>query len=312
MMFMVSGIILAAVLVFAIGSVARAVRYARYPIHLRWELYPVPHEDPRRVQHGGSYFEEVNWWTKPTRFNLLGEVRFMVPEMLFLRGLWEFNRAMWVRSFPFHFGLYLLIATIGLVGVTAVLDLIAPGMVAGALGMALHWLYTLTGFSGVIWAILGAAALLIRRLTAEDLKTYTTTGDILNLCWFIAAFGCLLAGFLWRGQGSPSTVGLVQAVFTFDTSIRIPSLLAAGLVLSALLVAYIPFTHMSHFIGKYFTYHSVRWNDQPLRPGDRMEKKLAEYLTYKPTWAARHVGADGTKTWAEVATTNPAEKGKKK
>jgi len=69
---------------------------------------------------------------------------------------------------------------------------------------------------------------------------------------------------------------------------------------------------MSHFIGKYFTYHSVRWSDQPLRQGDRMEKKLAEYLTYKPTWAARHVGADGTRTWAQVATTNPAEGGKKK
>jgi nitrate reductase gamma subunit len=312
MTFMVSGVVLAAALVFAIGSVARAVRYARYPIHLRWELYPVPHEDPRRVQHGGSYFEEVDWWTKPTRFNLLGEVRFMVPEMLFLKGLWEFNRALWARSFPFHFGLYLLIATIGLVGVTAVFDLIAPGVVAGALGMGLHWLYTLTGFSGVILAILGAAALLLRRLTAEDLKTYTTAGDIFNLCAFIVALGLLLAGFLFKGPDSPGTVALVQAILTFDASVRIPGLLTVGLVLSALLAAYIPFTHMSHFIGKYFTYHSVRWNDQPLRPGDRMEKKLAEYLTYKPTWAARHVGADGTRTWAEVATTNPAEKGKKK
>jgi hypothetical protein len=67
---------------------------------------------------------------------------------------------------------------------------------------------------------------------------------------------------------------------------------------------------MSHFIGKYFTYHSVRWNDRALRPGDRLERKLAEYLAYKPTWAAGHVGADGRRTWAEVATTNPAEGGK--
>jgi nitrate reductase gamma subunit len=312
MMFMVFGIILVAVLVFAIGSVARAIRYARYPIHLRWELYPVPHEDPERVKHGGSYFEEGNWWTKPTRFNLLGEVRFMVPEMLFLKGLWEFNRAMWLRSFPFHFGLYLLIATIGLTGMTAVLDLIAPGVVAGALGLGLHWLYTITGLAGMILAICGAVALLLRRLTAEDLKPYTTAGDIFNLCAFIVALGLLFAGFLFKGSEFPSTVGLVQAILTFDGSVRIPGLLAVGLILSALLTAYIPFTHMSHFIGKYFTYHSVRWNDRPLRPGDRMEKKLAEYLTYKPTWAARHVGADGTRTWAQVATTNPAEGGKKK
>ncbi len=312
MMAIVYVVILGALLVFVLGSVARAIRYARYPIHLRWELYPVPHEDPVRVKHGGSYFEEGNWWTKPPRFNLLGEVRFMVPEMLFLKGLWEFNRAMWLRSFPFHFGLYLLIATIGLVGVTAVLDLIGPGVVAGALGLGLHWLYTVTGFAGVVLAICGAVALLLRRLTAEDLKTYTTAGDIFNLCAFIVALGLLFAGFLLKGSESPSTVALLQAILTFDARVRIPGLLAVGLVLSALLAAYIPFTHMSHFIGKYFTYHSVRWNDHPLRPGDRMEKKLAEYLTYKPTWAARHVGADGTKTWAQVATTNPAEKGKKK
>jgi nitrate reductase gamma subunit len=311
MMFMVSGVIVAAALVFVIGSVARAIWYARHPIHLRWELYPVPHEDPRRVEHGGSYYEEVNWWTRPTRFHLFGEVRFMVPEIFFMKGLWDFNRAMWVRSFPFHFGLYLLIGTIGLVAVTAVLEVAVPGATAGGLGIGLHWLYTVTGVSGAILATCGAAALLHRRLTAEDLKTSTTPGDLLNLCWFLAALGCLLAGYFLRGPDSPSTMALVQAILTFDASVRIPGPLAVGLILSALLLAYIPFTHMSHFIGKFFTYHSVRWNDQPLRPGGRIEKRLAEYLTYKPTWAARHVGADGTKTWAEVATTNPAEAKKK-
>jgi nitrate reductase gamma subunit len=305
-------VILGALLVFAIGSVARAIRYARYPIHLRWELYPVPHEDPRRVGHGGSYFEEGSWWTKPIRFNLAGELRAMVPEMLFLKGLRDFNRAMWRRSFPFHFGLYLLIGTAGPVLVAALLGLLAPAVLLGPLGIGLHWLYTFTGFSGVILALYGAAALLLRRLTAKDLRPYTTPGDILNLCWFLAAFGCLLAGFLLRSPDSSGIVHLVQALLTFDTSVRIPGLLALGLVLSALLAAYIPFTHMSHFIGKYFTYHSIRWDDRPLRSGDRVERKMAEYLTYRPTWAAPHVGADGTRSWAEVATTNPAQKGKTK
>ena len=311
MMFMVSGVIVAAVLLFVIGSFARAIWYARHPIHLRWELYPVPHEDPRHVEHGGSYFEEVNWWTRPTRFNLLGEVRFMAPEIFFMKGLWEFNRVLWRRSFPFHFGLYLLIGTIALVAMAAVLDIVAPGLMAGGLGTGLHWLYTITGFSGAILAICGAAALLYRRLTAEDLKTYTTAGDVFNLCAFIVALGLLLTGLLFKGSDSPSTVSLFRAILTFDARVRIPGLLAVGLVLSALLAAYIPFTHMSHFIGKFFTYHAVRWNDHPLRRGSRLEQRLAEYLTYKPTWAASHVGANGTKTWAEVATTNPAEAKKK-
>jgi len=311
MMLMVSGVTVAAALVFVIGSFARGIWYARHPIHLRWELYPVPHEDPRHAEHGGSYFEEVNWWTRPKRFNLFGEVRFMVPEILFMKGLWDFNRAMWVRSFPFHFGLYLLIGTIGLVAMAAVLEFAAPRVMAGGLGTGLHWLYTVTGVSGAILAIVGAAALLHCRLTSEDLKTSTTPGDLFNLCWFLAAFGCLLGGYLLRGADSPSTVALVQALLTFDAGVKIPGLLAVGLILSALLLAYIPFTHMSHFIGKFFTYHSVRWNDQPLRPGSRIEKRLAEYLTYRPTWAASHIGADGMRTWAEVATTNPAEAKKK-
>ncbi|MGC8763094.1 MAG: hypothetical protein ACP5VN_05590 [Acidobacteriota bacterium] len=78
--------------VFFIATAARAVLYARQPIHLRWELYPVPHEHPERVKHGGSYFEELDWWKKPPSFNLLGELSFMVPEMLFLKALHEFNR----------------------------------------------------------------------------------------------------------------------------------------------------------------------------------------------------------------------------
>jgi nitrate reductase gamma subunit len=303
-------VILGGVLLFIIGSLARAVWYARQPIHLRWELYPVPHEDPRRVEHGGSHFEEVDWWTKPRGRNLLGELRFMVPEMLFMKGLWEFNRALWMRSFPFHFGLYLLIGTGGLVVAAALLDLAVPGVMAGGLGLGLHWIYTITGLSGLILGIAGAAALLHRRLTAEDLRPYTAPGDLFNLCAFIGTLGVLLTGFLIRSPDSAGVVFIVQAILRFDFGARIPGLLAAGLALSALLLAYIPFTHMSHFIGKYFTYHAVRWEDRPSQPGGRIAGKMAEYLTYKPTWAARHVGADGTKTWAEVATTNPAEGGK--
>ncbi len=35
----------------------RARRIAKLPIHLRWELYPVPHEKGRS-HYGGSYMEE--------------------------------------------------------------------------------------------------------------------------------------------------------------------------------------------------------------------------------------------------------------
>ncbi len=297
--------------VFAVATAARAWMYARTPIHLRWELYPVPHEDPEKVKHGGSYFEDKDWWTHKHRYNLAGELRVMVPEMLFLNALREHNRKLWYRSFPFHFGLYMLAGTCGLVLAAALASLASPALVAGPMGTILQWVYTASGVAGMVLALIGALGLLQRRLTDADLKPYTTAGDIFNLLFFVAAFGVLTAGVLLRAPGDPSLVALVRGVLTFDGALQVPGLLTAGIVLCALLAAYIPLTHMAHFVGKYFTYHSVRWNDQVNLRGSTIEAKLAEYLTYRPTWSAAHVGADGTRTWADIATTNPWEGAKK-
>ena len=35
--------------------VAKMVGYLKKPMHLRWEIYPVAHEAPERLKHGGSY-----------------------------------------------------------------------------------------------------------------------------------------------------------------------------------------------------------------------------------------------------------------
>ena len=193
--------------VFAVATAARAWMYARAPIHLRWELYPVPHEDPEKVKHGGSYFEDKDWWTRKRHYNLVGELRVMVPEMLFLNALREFNRKLWYRSFPFHFGLYMLAGTCGLVLIAALAGIFAPGLVAGPWGTVLRWVYTVSGAAGLALALVGAVGLLHRRLTDPDLKTYTTAGDIFNLLFFIVAFGVLAAGILLRSPGDPGAVG---------------------------------------------------------------------------------------------------------
>ena len=292
--------IYAAVLIFLVASVARAIRYARAPLHLRWELYPVPHEDPSLVEHGGSYFENLDWWKQPLHFNLWGELKFMVPEMLFLKGLWEFNRGLWWRSFPFHFGLYLLFGTAALVAGSALLGT-----------AALHPLYTATGLAGAVGVMVGALGLLVHRLTDPNLKNYTAPADVFNLVFFLAVIGLLLAGHFFRPPDFTGALGLARGLLAFDTTVRVPGLLASGLLLGSVLLAYIPLTHMSHFIAKYFTYHSIRWDDAPNRGEAKLAAKIAECLSYRPTWAAAHMGADGTRTWAEIATTNPAAGAKK-
>jgi nitrate reductase gamma subunit len=311
MMSLLYVVIYISALVFLIACVVRAVYYARLPLHLRWELYPVPHEEPERAKHRGSCFESTDWWKKPTLFNLVGELKSMLPEMLFQKGLWEFNRRMWLLSFPFHFGLYLIIGSTALLMATALLTLLTPQFVSGSNGLILHYVYAVGWLAGAALTVAGALALLVRRLTDEELKTYTVPADILNLLFFILTLGCLFSGYLLQRQGAPGALGLARGVLSFDTTLVVPPLLALGLALGALLAAYIPLTHMSHFIAKYFTYHAVRWDDRPSRRGGALERRVAEYLTYRPSWAAPHIGADGVRTWADIAMANPARGVKK-
>jgi nitrate reductase gamma subunit len=303
-------IVYACAAIFAAGCIVRALRFARMPLHLRWELYPVPHEAPERAAHGGSYFEQTDWWKLPREFGFFGEMKVMLAEMIFLKGLWDHHRKLWRRSFPFHFGIYLLVTAVGLIAAGAALNIVIPGAMAGPLGVGLHYASGAAGVLGGVLAIAGALGLLARRLSDPEVRPYTTSGDVFNLLAFVAVVGLLAAGYLTRPP-APSLRQIAQGILTFDTTLQIPGLLAAGLVTAALLAAYIPMTQMSHFIGKYFTYHSIRWDDAPNMRGGAVEKKLQEYLAYRPGWSAPHIAADGNKTWADIATSNPAQQEKK-
>jgi len=260
-------------MVFLAGCIIRAVYYARQPLHLRWEIYPVP--------HGKS-----------------GELKVMIPEILFLKGLWEFNRPMWYVSFPFHFGLYLLTAGIALLCCTAAApDLLLP---------VLHGAYSICAATGVILSLLGALGLLARRTFVRELRQYSSPGDFFNLVFFVATLTLLVAGQMTRPAGSATPLVILRGAATFNLALPLPTVFCTGMAAGALLLAYIPMTHMSHFIAKYFTYHRVRWDERANEPGGSIEKRMAEYLMYRPTWSAPHIGASG-RTWAEVATTSPAK-----
>ena len=303
--------IYAGLLIFLVGCVRRILQYARTPIHLRWELYPVPHEEASRVAHGGSYFETGDWWLKPHHSNRIGELRVMIPEMLFLKGLWEFNRRLWVPSFLFHFGLYLLIGAVVLVALGAGLPLLMPSLAGSSFWIFLAQLYRITAYAGATLSVVGALLLLLRRATDPDLRNYTKPADFFNLLFFIIAFAIVAAGYIVRSPGSAGVGDLARGLLRFDPKVPVSGLFGLGLVLASALVAYIPFTHMAHFIAKYFTYHAVRWDDRSNVRGGSIESAIAQYLTYRPTWSAKHVGADGKKSWAEVATTNPTQEARK-
>jgi hypothetical protein len=67
---------------------------------------------------------------------------------------------------------------------------------------------------------------------------------------------------------------------------------------------------MSHFGGKYFAYHSIRWKDDPNLPGGKEEKVIEELLSRPISWSAPHIKGDGKKTWLDAATEEPEEEAK--
>ena len=292
---------------FAIFVIAVAVKFYQYqtmPLHLRWEIYPVPHEG-HKAHYGGSYFEEPDWFEQPRKVDKVSEVKHMLPEMLLLEAVYKNNRPLWFRTFPFHFGMYNMIAFLVLLNAGAVLQLAGYDIGAGVgrLGMAVHYATVVVGFLGIGLGVLGALSLLERRLMNEDLKDFTRPQDVFNLVFLLAVFVLLLA----VGVTDPTFAGLrnyVQSVITFDLAYTPASpVVMAAVALASLVVAYIPLTHMAHFVVKYFTYHNIRWEDAPNLKGGPFEAKIGEVLQYPVTWSAPHINPTGaSKTWADVAT----------
>jgi nitrate reductase gamma subunit len=153
-------------------------------------------------------------------------------------------------------------------------------------------------------------------MSDPGLKDFTAPADIFNLLFFVAAFGVLFAYVLAEDRTMEKSFAFVYALTTFKTAFfaklgaELGIFFTVAVCLLGLLVAYIPLTHMSHFVGKYFAYHSIRWNDEPNLKGGKHEKGIGEVLNYPVSWAAPHIEGDGKKTWADVATVNPAEEQK--
>ncbi|MBI4863528.1 MAG: respiratory nitrate reductase subunit gamma [Candidatus Riflebacteria bacterium] len=274
---------------FAVAFVHRAWAIASMPVHLRWELAPVPHE-ASKAHYGGSYLEEYEWWTKPREKSLVSEGIYMFKEIVLLRGVWEHNPRMWTFSFPFHFGIYLLVAMAGCA------FLAAWGLpLFGSLARMLAIL-------GYCLGCLGTAGLLYMRLADPKLSAFTTPATCFNLLFLFLVFSTGAYSVFGLADFTGELAKLMKAFFTIDTTVALPAAARIHVVAAAAFLVYLPFTHMLHFLAKYFTYHEIRWNDEPMTAGSAMEAEVKALLSQPVEWAAPHIGADGKKNWVDVAT----------
>jgi len=292
--YLLAGWVWLCLVAFAGGCLLRAFKYATAPVHLRWDLYPVAHEPGR--DHGGSYLEQLEWWTKKREKDHLAEILAMAAEILLLKGVWENNRRLWWASFPFHWGLYLLVGTT--IGLMAVMAGLGSHLVTATL--------TAGGVIGGVLTCLGALALLVMRSTDQKLRLYTTPLDRANLL-VLVLFGGLTVAVAAGFPGMNDVPAGLVSLLSFGGATT-PAVWALQIMVGALFLFYLPLTRMVHFFAKYFTYHQVRWDDQPIEENPKMASRLQAALAFGVDWSADHVGAG--RTWGEVATTIPgSEKG---
>lgn len=290
---------LACVAVAILAIIGKVLRYLRAPQHMRWELYPVPHEKGR-AEYGGSYLEELDWWTKPRESDKFNELKEMAEEVLLLKGVYKNNRRVWSSSFPFHFGMYLLIGWLVLLLGGAILQQagVAIGAEAGMFGQIVHYLTAACGYAGLVMTAFGALGLFIWRATDDRQKEFNAPIDYFNLILMAGMSVVVLVAHITVDPAFAALRQFVGATVTF-APVAIPSTLfgvAVGLL--SFSIMWVTITRMSHFVAKYFLYHAVRWNDEPNERGSKIEASLVKLLNEKVTWSADHIQQG--KTWAEV------------
>jgi nitrate reductase gamma subunit len=295
-----------AIVIFVAAVIKRIAHYISNPLHVRWEIYPVPHEG-KRSSYGGGYMEEVDWWKKKRENSRIGTLKAMASEILLLKAVWEYNRKLWFVTYPFHLGVYLMGALIGLLIIGAIAQL--QGYSIGASGPTLTAVAALTNLIGPVGfflAIIGAIGLIYKRINDPGLNNYTTVSHYFNLLLFIFTMGVAVLTWLFVDPTFTLSRTFVAGLISFKMTMINSSLFHLQVFLAAFTLAYIPLTHMSHFFMKLFLYHDIRWGDEPNINTPRTDEKIGVVLNYPVTWSAPHIAGHGKKTWAEVATFNPA------
>ena len=158
---------------------------AASPLHVRWELYPVPHEGAQKAAYGGSFMEEKDWWTKPRHISHWGDIKGILTEVLFLHATFEHNLKLWVRTYPFHVGMYMLMGgtIIVLCAVIAqIFGLNPQGGVMIFVGNVINAVVLV----GALCIVIGGIGLIERRRNDEGLRRYSTPEHYFNLGVFVA------------------------------------------------------------------------------------------------------------------------------
>ena len=268
------------ILFFIIATALRVGRCVNAPIHLHWELYK-----------GSSIYELNEWWAKT--HNTFGKKFWsMVLDILFLREFYQRNRRFWYPLYAFHIGLYLLILWHAWLFIRAVVGNIETFSIFG-------WVW---GTFSTLLTFIGGVAILIMRMTDEELKVYYPPIHYLKwLFLLLTLLGGVYAVDVYFKSSMPSLLKYVREQVTFaDFEHKLHPAFGPALhiLFASVWLVYLPFSHVFQLFFRY--YHYLRWDDVPNVRGSEIERRIKEHLERPTTWSAPHIQSG--KRWREVAS----------
>jgi nitrate reductase gamma subunit len=278
----------------------KVVAWLRMPLHIRWDLYPVIHEEHYR--YGGSYYEQQEWWTKPCPKNTWRSLLYSLKDNLYMGEYYERNRLYWSFLLPWHIG-FIFIITFHILCFFAAVAMIGGldiGVVsAHVAGRIFYYVLLFTGGIAFITGTFGSLGMPIVRLADRGLRTYAMPMNYFNYLFFLLVYGSGLYAWLALDPTLDEYRTYWLGLITLTAPTLQPMTILHILLFDIFLI-YLPFTRSTHYITRILAYFFIRWDDEPNLPGGKLELQIGGLLGRKVSWAGKHIPTG--KSWAEAVT----------
>ncbi len=280
-----------AVITFVVVTGKKVLYFSSMPRHLRWDLYPVPHQGVE-----GSKYQKVDFSKLTPHFDMMHELWEMAQEALFIKRALINNPKVWKFSFPLHAGIYLCAAWIALVICGAVVELAGIPVYKtspSVLAVILYYVTIIVGILGSVAGAAGALGLLWMRYFDEDMRDMADFITYVNLYLMLLVFGSALFAWWNVDPGYNLIRSHTSSILTLHPDI--PNFMVAlEIFWFSIFLIYLPFSRMLHFVAKYYFYHDIMWDDETMKSGSKLEQNVIESLHYKLNWKAPHITSDAT------------------
>ncbi len=277
----------------------KIVAWLRMPPHIRWDLYPVIHEEHYR--YGGSYYEQPEWWTKPRPRNTWRSLLYSLKDNFYMGEYYERNRLYWLFLLPWHLGFIFIITFHVLCFFAAAAMVAGLDIAAGSAqlaGKGFYYLLLITGGIAFVTGTFGSMGMPIVRLADRGLRNFSMPMNYFNYLFFLVVYASGLLAWLFLDptldEYRTYWVGLITL-----TPPELHPVTILHIVLFDLFLIYLPFTRSTHYITRILAYFFIRWDDEPNLRGSALEKRILGLLQQKISWEGKHIPKG--KSWVEAA-----------